>query len=128
MIAKPCKKCKTTDRTKGGRCRLCLRVYNAKRYANNPTDRKERDLKRKYGLTIIQYEELKIKQNNRCAICARPPSRANFREMVLHVDHDHETGKVRGLLCAKCNRLVGLAYNKSEILTKASDYLKKTSP
>ena len=61
------------------------------------------------------------KQNNCCNICKRPQ---NEFKQVLAVDHDHNTGIVRGLLCAKCNRALG-AYNDSiDILLNAIEHLK----
>jgi hypothetical protein len=59
---------------------------------------------KKYGLTILDYENLSSKQNNLCNICNMQP---NGRWKNLHVDHCHETNKVRGLLCMTCNTFLG---------------------
>jgi hypothetical protein len=56
------------------------------------------DLRRKFGMTAAEYEQMFNAQNGVCAICGEPP-----RKIRLHVDHDHKTGKVRGLLCFFCN-------------------------
>src|SRR5438094_9480440 len=56
-------------------------------------------LKRKFGISLEQYEEMLAKQGGVCAICGAPPPEGTS----LHVDHDHETGEVRGLLCFPCN-------------------------
>lgn len=61
-----------------------------------------------YGITPEQYAELFRKQNGMCAICHQPP-RGKMKS--LSVDHDHNTGKVRGLLCITCNRAVGYLDN-----------------
>ena len=75
----------------------------------------------KYGITKEEYERLLTDQNGVCAICHEP-------EQVwqgLSVDHDHETGKVRGLLCHKCNPLLGYARDNVNILENAINYLKE---
>ena len=56
-------------------------------------------LKRKYGMTIEQYDAMLEAQGGGCFICGRPPR----EDISLHVDHDHSTGKVRGILCFCCN-------------------------
>lgn len=58
-------------------------------------------LKRRYGITLDQYRDLLKKQGGRCAVCRQ------LKKRTLHVDHDHGTGEVRGLLCDHCNRLLG---------------------
>lgn len=61
-------------------------------------------LKRRYSISIEQYVGRLAQQNNRCAICRKSQSKL---KKSLAVDHNHATGKVRGLLCLKCNRLIG---------------------
>lgn len=60
---------------------------------------------KKYGLTKDQYLNMLEKQKGACAICCLPRFRQN--EKVLHIDHCHKTGKVRGLLCSMCNTTLG---------------------
>jgi len=76
-------------------------------------------LKHRYGLTIEQWETMVADQNGACLICSLRPESENF----LHVDHNHLTGEVRGLLCNNCN--VGLGYfaDNPERLMKAAMYL-----
>lgn len=77
-------------------------------------------LRRKYGITEEQYEELKLAQGGKCAICLKKP-----RTRSLAVDHDHKTGSIRGLLCSRCNHgLLGHAYDSIEMLERAIGYLK----
>lgn len=77
-------------------------------------------LKRVYGLTPEQYQELLDKQNGACAVCQRPEESFNVK---LAVDHDHVTGEIRGLLCSHCNhRLVG-RHRNSAILRRIADYI-----
>jgi hypothetical protein len=77
-------------------------------------------LKHRYGITLGDYNSLLSKQENRCAICD------NKFLYSLFVDHDHETGGVRGLLCRQCNTLLGLAKDSSWLLTEAILYLSKS--
>ena len=70
--------------------------------------RKAYALKHAYGLSHSEYLDLLYKQDHRCAICRRPESRQRKGQLLaLVVDHNHETGKVRGLLCCKCNSALG---------------------
>jgi hypothetical protein len=59
-------------------------------------------LKRRYGITLEEYDALFVRQSGTCALCQRPPQRRR-----LAVDHDHETGEIRGLLCVTCNSMLG---------------------
>ena len=78
-------------------------------------------LKRNYNLSIEQFEEIKEAQSGRCAICFDL-----FKDTRnCHVDHDHGTGKVRGLLCSNCNRGLGVFYDDIEMLKSAIYYLEK---
>jgi Recombination endonuclease VII len=80
-------------------------------------------LKRFYGITLDEYRRLLKKQNNACAICKKPERGKRFKR--LSVDHDHETGKVRGLLCSSCNRSLGLMEEDPKALRAAARYLEK---
>jgi hypothetical protein len=75
-----------------------------------------------YGLTVGDYDVMLAAQGGGCAICGRAAHNGNDTRK-LHVDHDHETGRVRGILCANCNRILGLAGDDTGILRKAADYL-----
>lgn len=77
-----------------------------------------------YGITTEQYSELLESQGGGCAICDAPPP-TETRKKFLVVDHDHETGKVRGLLCDTCNRGLGLLGDNIVYLCAAVDYLNK---
>jgi hypothetical protein len=70
-------------------------------------------LLRLYGLTVEGYDELEKKQSGLCALCDRPEAMA-CRKFKLSVDHDHETGRVRGLLCNACN--VGLGRIEKKVV------------
>lgn len=77
-------------------------------------------LKKKYGITVDEYEELLKVQGSMCAICGSTDSRGWGR---LHVDHCHKTGKVRGILCQGCNTSLGKFGDNPMLLRKAADYL-----
>lgn len=74
--------------------------------------------KRKYGITMEKYKELYDAQKGNCAIC-------ESHKEILCVDHNHKDGKVRGLLCQKCNKGIGLLNDDEKILSKAIEYLNK---
>jgi len=92
-----------------------IRQYTEKDRANN--------LKR-YGITIEEYESLLASQFWACAICGRDEEEFEGR---LHIDHDHITGKVRGLLCRKCNSILGYADDDIDVIRKAIAYLERSS-
>ena len=81
---------------------------------------------RRYGITLLEYDRMLEKQGHVCAICSNPETKiVRGREAALAVDHCHETGKVRGLLCDRCNRGLGSFDDSSERLINASNYLKE---
>jgi hypothetical protein len=85
-------------------------------------DRKSH-LKRTYGLTPEQYDEMLAFQGGVCAICREKPG-----ALSLHVDHDHTTGAVRGLLCVRCNNALGLFKESHDLFAAAADYLERHDP
>ena len=100
------------------------RKYAREYHRNNPERQHER-LCKKYGITAQQYDEMLENQNYGCAICG---IKKNGRRINFVIDHDHATGKVRGLLCYQCN--VGLGHFKDNpiLLRKAADYLETFQP
>lgn len=85
---------------------------------------KNRDLKRRYGISLDEYNQKINNQQNKCAICQQEFNQLKKHETAF-VDHDHQSNQVRGLLCYKCNNLIGLANEKIEILEKSIGYLNK---
>lgn len=76
-------------------------------------------IEKTYGITAAEYDRLFLLQGGRCAICRQRPGKKRFA-----VDHDHATGQVRGLCCARCNHdLLGAAHDSVEILQAAVGYL-----
>ena len=78
------------------------------------------DLKRKFGISVEQYDEMLHRQNGVCAILGCGAATADGKR--LHVDHCHTTGRVRGLLCGKCNRALGLLDDDPARITALAEY------
>lgn len=94
------------------------REYNRKYRAANKDKEKCRQLRNNYGITLKEYNKILKKQEGGCAICG-----TTALEQALSVDHDHDTGEVRGLLCSNCNRGIGLLGDSSDTLMRAAEYL-----
>lgn len=100
------------------------RMSKKQKRNRNPEKRRAYDLKIDYGMTVDEYEVMRIVQNYRCAICGKNEEAERYGK--LHIDHDHETGKVRGLLCTACNHGLGRFEDSPERLEIAADYLRRT--
>lgn len=108
---------------------------NARRLANpdHRRDKREREVARLYGISIEEFRSLLESQGNACAICGFvPPARDESQRLPrghasgrLHVDHDHKTRRVRGLLCGPCNTALGSFRDDPTILRVAIRYLEK---
>lgn len=96
------------------------------------TNRRRLQLKQDYGLTPEEYDELLAAQGGVCAICRQPETTTDPRSqrpyVRLPVDHCHETGRVRGLLCHRCNRAIGLLRDDVDLLRAAIAYLEGSGP
>lgn len=92
----------------------------------NPDRVREHALKSHYGLTVAEFDAMLATQDGGCAICGAISGRGNGSGLVLHVDHDHTTGAVRGLLCANCNKALGCFRDDPKLMIKAADYLNRT--
>lgn len=78
-------------------------------------------LKSRYGITHVQYDQMVKDQKRRCAICLT--DECGQKRKHFCVDHNHKNGKVRGLLCHRCNRAIGLLKDDVKILKRATSYL-----
>jgi hypothetical protein len=87
----------------------------------NPDKARTRSRRRYYGLDPAIYEQFLKSQNGLCAICQNPPRPGK----ILDVDHDHESGMVRGLLCHGCNWSLGVLGDNLEGIWRAVDYLRR---
>jgi hypothetical protein len=107
------------ESTRSGRmayCKQCTAVSNREWCENNPGFGWRRHLKKQYGLTENDYQQMLAKQQRACALCQVSGKR-------LHVDHDHATGRVRGLLCSGCNMALGKFRDSPELLLRAARYV-----
>ena len=121
---------------------VVLVVYNKAKYSpegrrksylkhRDKTTKAQRvySLKRKFNLSIEDYNKMLEEQNHTCAICQKPEIVIDKRAGKLRelaVDHCHTTGKIRGLLCYNCNRGIGHLQDSVELLQRACSYLRKT--
>lgn len=107
-------------------CGYCKRCKRSSYRKANKAEMKEKDfaqdLKKHYGMSVDTYNKLFISQNGSCECCGKHQSAFKRR---LHVDHDHETGEIRGLLCTRCNPGLGYFDDSIEKLGLAIKYLKK---
>jgi len=113
------------------RCKECARRIGTEWRRDHPQDseakrhHKRAQNFRQYGITIEVYEEMLGRQGGVCAVCEQPETHTrNGKVRLLTVDHDHETGRVRGLLCSKCNFAIGLCDDDPELLEAAAAYLR----
>jgi hypothetical protein len=86
----------------------------------NPDKITTYQLKAKFGITLEAYTQMLVAQGGVCAICGKEPGKRR-----LDVDHDHETGKIRGLLCNQCNQMLGYASDSITTLQNGIEYLSK---
>jgi len=129
------------------KCKSCSREFHAKRYKDpairkkllgagarwrerNPDADADKTLRRKYGITLEQYNELYELQGGVCALCKKGETtkrrkKGEGRER-LAVDHCHDTGRVRGLLCFKCNTAIGSLGDTEEDARRVVEYLSKS--
>ena len=108
---------------------LCSRCYTKQRRKDGKgskhtvSDHRSALLGR-YGLTLDEYAAMFLAQNGVCAICGQSESRSNqYGPNSLAVDHNHETGELRGLLCSRCNVALGLFKDDENLLLSALAYL-----
>ena len=94
------------------------KAYARARYDACPEAHRAKHYKRRYGITLADYDRMLKDQDGRCKICGRTPGHTR-----LCVDHDHATGEVRGLLCKPCNQALGLFAEDPSIVAKAAEYL-----
>lgn len=99
-------------------CKPCRLEYNRNRSAYNATTQRNGRLKSVYGISVDEYQAMLDAQNGKCAICD-----SDNNGKTLNVDHDHETGVVRALLCHGCNTALGLLGDDVNRCLSAAAYL-----
>jgi hypothetical protein len=115
------------------KCKSCMNDYKRAWDKANPgragLSAWRAELKRSYGMTQEEYESMHVAQNGVCAICRLPEVGRHWAGVTyrLHVDHCHETGRVRGLLCGPCNRALGMFKDNAVTMRRAIEYLEGRS-
>lgn len=105
-------------------CKTCQTQARRDRHAADPTYYRDKQYKVLYGISYEVYEQMLIDQGEVCAICQRPETKTSHGKLrPLSVDHDHDTGIVRGLLCQSCNAALGLFEDDLDILSNAMTYI-----
>ena len=107
-------------------CKACDKKAKRARDKRTPEQRANKHLLDKYGITLEQKREMIRMQGCKCAIC--PVKLSDEVLSKSHVDHCHETGKIRGVLCNNCNRGIGHLMHDSQILLNASRYVERSRP
>lgn len=108
----------------GGLCKYC---YQKERNRKNPEARRSNELKRIYGMTIAEFNAKLEAQGGKCAICGTtdPGGNSSGNQVSWPIDHNHKTKQNRGILCSKCNMMIGLLKESPEIIASAIEYLRK---
>lgn len=112
---------KTRNNQLQSECKECCRIRRAKWWKSEKGKLSSANtkLKQRFGITLINYNEMLQKQNYKCAICFKAPDQER-----LAVDHCHTTNKIRKLLCKQCNLILGNCKENPDILFSAINYLK----
>ena len=99
-----------------------MKKYNDARKHEMSLYGRRRHLMRSYGMTLEDFHAMWVKQSGLCGICSCILEAGTVNG--VHIDHDHDTMKVRGLLCAKCNRGLGQFSDSAEKLESAAEYIR----
>lgn len=105
-----------------------IKDYKKKYKEDNKSKLKDKQLREKFNITLDDYIKMLDEQNGCCKICKNPETAKNVKygnTMMLAVDHNHQTGKVRGLLCSRCNPALGAFNDSIETLKLAIKYLEE---
>lgn len=126
-----CKKC-MADRKNNTRDKAKAAAYSKAYLTRNPDVSGHNNLMRKFtqrGLTLDRYHSMAERQDFLCDMCHEEPRPRKSSKRVFFdnfvIDHNHSTGKVRGLICVDCNAALGMLRDSSLIAMKAADYLRK---
>lgn len=142
QVSKKCTKCKEDKDLsqpqdlksnkkygKKSQCKKCTQAYRTALYFSNEEFRQKtikyasvRNRERKYNISEINYNNLLKNQNNCCAICNITLDKSKFG-LIGQVDHCHNTGKIRGILCSQCNTGIGNLKHDTDIIKSAIKYL-----
>ena len=101
-------------------CKSCKNAQQIKRYSEAPEVHREYLYKKKYGISIQEYDELLDAQGGCCKICGTDTPNGQGRFVI---DHNHVSGEIRGLLCSTCNTGLGNFFDNPQFLKNAATYL-----
>lgn len=110
-----------------GRRRYCSREHQQLAQRERARVNYRDDWLKKYGITVAGYDRMLAEQGGGCAICGSADPRGRARSPHFQIDHDHDTGNVRGLLCAPCNTGLGHFGDSIENLRSAIAYLQRAA-
>lgn len=129
-MEKLCKKCNTMKPLsdfhkkagrKDGHASTCKECVNDRVRTYDPDKNRDAKLRKTYGISLKEYQEMLKAQGGKCAICGGSEP---INGRLMAVDHCHTTGKVRGILCSHCNRALGFFRDNVQSLENAIRYLK----
>lgn len=101
-------------------------AYSRAHRERNRNSYRDKELRKNFGIALIDYQSMLKAQGSVCAICGNPERRIRHGKLTwLAVDHCHTTGVIRGLLCSPCNQAIGLLRDSPEVLRKAAAYLER---
>jgi hypothetical protein len=135
-LRRKCKECRhaagygnyaTMSEEKREKCRQRSLEWQRKNPNLLKASRAKSDRKRSYGMSEDEYRKRLAAQDNKCYLCGKPETQMSNGKDIddLSVDHDHTTGKIRKLLCSKCNLGLGLFKDNVEIMRRAAEYLRR---
>jgi len=114
---------KQSPNTRHNHCKECTKTRVTKRYNDDPNLYKEQHLKRSYGITLNDYNQMLTEQKHQCAVCGTAEPGGKHGKFV--VDHCHSTNKIRGVLCNNCNTALGLVGDNAQTLQSMIEYLQE---
>lgn len=124
FVCRTCKQPKLGKDFYKGRT-ICIECDKARQKARWHSVQKHARREKRYGISPARFTAMRKRQRNRCAICGHKAKDRNARGAELHVDHNHKTGQVRGLLCGPCNTGLGMFLDDPVILASAICYVEK---
>jgi hypothetical protein len=114
---------KVSPNTRHNHCKECTKSRVSKTYWDDPSVYQNNHLKRNYGITLNDYNQMLTEQKHQCAVCGTTEPGGKHGKFM--VDHCHKTGKVRGLLCKSCNIALGEVGDNTQTLQSMIEYLQE---
>ena len=118
-----CSKCDEYELHNKGQTQ-CKKCYTKWYQGYKDTRKRDKHYMKKFGITLAEYNKILARQEGVCASCGTTGEEGRYKNMA--VDHCHTTGKIRGILCANCNRALGLVGDTSKGVRKLLKYIEET--